>query len=110
MNEAGFNRMSFGIQDFNEKVQVAVHRVQAYNITKDAIDLARKYNMVSVNVDLIYGLPYQSLETFKETLTLALTLNRDRFAVFNCAHVPWLKKQCVKLMKQHCLSPMKNLL
>lgn len=106
MNEAGFNRMSFGIQDFNEKVQVAVHRVQPYNITKDAMDLARKYNMVSVNVDLIYGLPYQSLER----LTLSLTLNRDRFAVFNYAHVPWLKKQCVKLMKQHCLSPMKNLL
>lgn len=97
MSEAGFNRMSFGIQDFNEKVQVAVHRVQPYSITKDAMDLARKYNMVSVNVDLIYGLPYQSLETFKETLTLALTLNPDRFAVFNYAHVPWLKKTMRKI-------------
>ena len=97
MSEAGFNRVSFGIQDFNEKVQIAVHRVQPYEITKNAMDLARKYNMVSVNTDLIYGLPYQSLETFKETLSLALTLSPDRFAVFNYAHVPWLKKTMRKI-------------
>ncbi|WP_434658624.1 oxygen-independent coproporphyrinogen III oxidase [Sulfurimonas sp. NW9] len=97
MSEHGFNRVSFGIQDFNEKVQVAVHRVQPYNITKDAMDLARKYNMDSVNVDLIYGLPFQTLDTFKETLSLALTLNPDRFAVFNYAHVPWLKKTMRKI-------------
>ncbi len=97
MSEQGFNRVSFGIQDFNEKVQVAVHRVQPYEETKKAMDLARKYNMVSVNVDLIYGLPYQSLETFKETLKLSLTLNPDRFAVFNYAHVPWLKKTMRKI-------------
>ena len=97
MSEAGFNRVSFGIQDFNEKVQVAIHRVQPYEITKAAMDLARKYNMVSVNTDLIYGLPYQTLETFKETLSLAITLNPDRFAVFNYAHVPWLKKTMRKI-------------
>ncbi|MBL0707536.1 MAG: oxygen-independent coproporphyrinogen III oxidase [Sulfurimonas sp.] len=97
MSEAGFNRVSFGIQDFNEKVQVAVHRVQPYSITKDAMDLARKYNMHSVNTDLIYGLPYQTLETFKETLSLALTLDPDRFAVFNYAHVPWMKKTMRKI-------------
>ncbi|MFT5661984.1 MAG: oxygen-independent coproporphyrinogen-3 oxidase [Sulfurimonas sp.] len=97
MSESGFNRVSFGIQDFNEKVQIAVHRVQPYEITKKAMDLARKYNMVSVNVDLIYGLPFQTLETFKETLALAITLNPDRFAVFNYAHVPWLKKTMRKI-------------
>ena len=97
MNEAGFNRVSFGLQDFNEKVQVAVHRVQPYEVTKNAMDLARKYNMHSVNTDLIYGLPYQTLETFKETLSLALTLQPDRFAVFNYAHVPWLKKTMRKI-------------
>jgi oxygen-independent coproporphyrinogen-3 oxidase len=97
MSDAGFNRVSFGIQDFDEKVQVAVHRVQPYDITKAAMDLARKYNMVSVNVDLIYGLPYQSLETFKKTLDLSLTLDADRFAVFNYAHVPWLKKTMRKI-------------
>jgi len=97
MSEEGFNRVSFGIQDFNDKVQVAVHRVQPYDITKNAMDLARKYNMESVNVDLIYGLPHQNLETFKETLELSLTLNPDRFAVFNYAHVPWLKKTMRKI-------------
>ncbi len=97
MSGHGFNRVSFGLQDFNEKVQIAVHRVQPYNITKDAMDLARKYDMHSVNVDLIYGLPFQTLDTFKETLALALTLNPDRFAVFNYAHVPWLKKTMRKI-------------
>jgi len=97
MSEAGFNRVSFGIQDFNEKVQEAVHRIQPYEITKNAMDLARKYNMHSVNVDLIYGLPYQTLETFKETLKLAVSLDPDRFAVFNYAHVPWLKKTMRKI-------------
>lgn len=97
MSEAGFNRVSFGIQDFNEKVQTAVHRIQPYEVTKNAMDLARKYNMISVNTDLIYGLPYQTLETFKETLDLVLTLDPDRFAVFNYAHVPWLKKTMRKI-------------
>ncbi len=97
MSRAGFNRVSFGIQDFNEKVQVAVHRVQPYDITKKAMDLARKYNMISVNVDLIYGLPFQTLETFKETLEKVITLNPNRFAVFNYAHVPWLKKTMRKI-------------
>ena len=87
LSEGGFNRVSFGIQDFDEKVQVAVHRVQPYDVTKAAMELARKYNMHSVNVDLIYGLPYQSLETFKKTLELALTLDPDRFAVFKSLHL-----------------------
>ncbi len=97
LSQNGFNRVSFGIQDFNEKVQVAVHRVQPYDVTKGAMDLARKYGMHSVNVDLIYGLPYQSLATFKETLELAISLDPDRFAVFNYAHVPWLKKTMRKI-------------
>ncbi|MFA5234584.1 MAG: oxygen-independent coproporphyrinogen III oxidase [Sulfurimonas sp.] len=97
LSDNGFNRVSFGLQDFNEKVQHAIHRIQPYEITKKAMDLARKYNMHSVNVDLIYGLPYQSLETFKETLELALTLNPDRFAIFNYAHVPWMKKTMRKI-------------
>jgi len=97
MSEAGFNRVSFGVQDFNEKVQVAVHRVQPYDITKNAMDLARKYKMLSVNVDLIYGLPFQTLETFKETLEQVITLDPNRFAVFNYAHVPWLKKTMRKI-------------
>ncbi|SMC09028.1 oxygen-independent coproporphyrinogen III oxidase [Nitratiruptor tergarcus] len=93
----GFNRVSFGVQDFNEKVQQAVHRLQSFEVTKNAVDLARKYGMQSVNIDLIYGLPYQTLESFKETLAKTLELDPDRLAVFNYAHVPWLKKTMRKI-------------
>lgn len=93
----GFNRISFGVQDFNEEVQRAVHRVQSFETTKDAVDIARDAGIKSINVDLIYGLPYQSLESFKETLKKTLKLNPDRLAVFNYAHVPWLKKTMRKI-------------
>jgi oxygen-independent coproporphyrinogen-3 oxidase len=95
--DGGFNRISFGVQDFNEKVQAAVHRTQSFELTKAAVDLARRYGIQSINMDLIYGLPYQSLETFKETLKKSVSLDVDRFAVFNYAHVPWLKKTMRKL-------------
>ncbi len=88
----GFNRVSFGVQDFDPKVQEATHRVQPFNITKRAVDLAREYGIGSINTDFIYGLPYQSLETFKKTLDLSIELNPDRVAVFNYAHVPWLRE------------------
>ncbi len=88
----GFNRISFGVQDFDPKVQQEIHRIQPYEITKAAVDLARKYGINSINVDLIYGLPYQTFESFKKTLREAFTLSPDRLAVFNYAHVPWMKK------------------
>ena len=97
MVDNGFNRVSFGQQDFDEKVQTAVHRIQPYDITKNAVDLARRYGIESINVDLIYGLPFQTFETFKKTLELTLTLDPDRLAVFNYAHVPWLKKTMRKI-------------
>jgi len=93
----GFNRVSFGVQDFDEKVQKTIHRIQPYEISKRAIDLARKKGIKSVNVDLIYGLPYQTFDSFQNTLKLARELNPDRFAVFNYAHVPWLKKTMRKI-------------
>lgn len=92
----GFNRISFGVQDFNEKVQKEIHRIQPFDLTKNAIDMVRKKGINSVNIDLIYGLPYQSLDTFKETLRLSLKLNPDRYAIFNYAHVPWIKKSMRK--------------
>jgi oxygen-independent coproporphyrinogen-3 oxidase len=97
LQNGGFNRVSFGVQDFDEKVQKAVHRVQSYEVSKVAIDRARDHGMISVNVDLIYGLPYQTFDTFKKTLDMALKLDADRFAVFNYAHVPWLKKTMRKI-------------
>jgi oxygen-independent coproporphyrinogen III oxidase len=109
MSGHGFNRVSFGIQDFDEKVQTAVHRVQPYNVTKDAMDLARRYNMHSVNVDLIYGLPFQTPDTFKQTLELAVSLNPDRFAIFNYAHVPWLMKTMRKIDETTLPTPTQKL-
>ena len=101
----GFNRISFGVQDFDPKVQEAVHRDQPYDLTKEAVDLAREYGIDSINIDLIYGLPYQSLESFKKTLDLVLNLNPDRLAVFNYAHVPWLKKTMRKFDETTLPSP-----
>lgn len=101
----GFNRISFGVQDFNERVQQEIHRVQPYDLTKAAVDLARKYGIKSINTDLIYGLPYQSLESFKKTLEQIVTLNPDRLAVFNYAHVPWLKKTMRKFDETTLPSP-----
>jgi len=88
----GFNRISFGVQDFDPTVQKEIHRIQPYDITARAVELARRYDIESINTDLIYGLPYQTLESFKETLKMARSLDPDRLAVFNYAHVPWLKK------------------
>lgn len=88
----GFNRISFGVQDFNPQVQKEIHRIQPFEITKAAVDLARKYGIGSINVDLIYGLPYQTFDSFKKTLEEAYSLDPNRLAVFNYAHVPWLKK------------------
>ena len=97
LKKGGFNRISFGVQDFDPKVQEAVHRIQPYDVTKKAIMIAREAGIKSVNVDLIYGLPYQTFETFKKTLHTARELDADRFAVFNYAHVPWLKKTMRKI-------------
>ena len=101
----GFNRISYGVQDFNEKVQKEIHRIQPYEITQNATKMARDRGIKSINMDLIYGLPYQSLESFKETLRLALSLDPDRFAIFNYAHVPWIKKSMRKFDESTLPSP-----
>jgi oxygen-independent coproporphyrinogen-3 oxidase len=97
LKDGGTNRISFGVQDFEPKVQEAVHRVQSFELTSNAVKIARDAGVESINVDLIYGLPYQSFETFKNTLDLTLKLGADRFAVFNYAHVPWMKKTMRKI-------------
>lgn len=89
----GFNRLSMGIQDFEPTVQQTIHRVQPYELTRNLITAARGLGFGSLNIDLIYGLPYQTAETFRATVAQALTLEPDRVAMFSYAHVPWLKKQ-----------------
>jgi oxygen-independent coproporphyrinogen-3 oxidase len=105
----GFNRISFGVQDFDPKVQKEIHRIQPFELTKSAVDLAREYGIGSINTDFIYGLPYQSLKTFKKTLDLSIKLDPDRVAVFNYAHVPWLKRTMRKFDETTLPSPEEKL-
>jgi oxygen-independent coproporphyrinogen III oxidase len=93
LRRLGFNRLSMGIQDFEPKVQQTIHRVQPYEMTRDLIAASRELGFGSLNVDLIYGLPHQSAESFRATIAQVLTLAPDRVAMFSYAHVPWLKKQ-----------------
>jgi oxygen-independent coproporphyrinogen-3 oxidase len=93
IRKMGFNRLSMGIQDFKPEVQKAVHRVQPYELTRDLIANARQLGFDSINVDLIYGLPHQTGESFAHTVEQIVSLSPDRIAMFSYAHVPWLKKQ-----------------
>jgi oxygen-independent coproporphyrinogen-3 oxidase len=91
LREIGFNRASMGVQDFNPQVQAAIHRIQPREMTQQAMDWMRELGYNSINLDLIYGLPNQTRETFNETLDTVLTMKPDRLAVFSYAHVPWIK-------------------
>ena len=88
----GFNRVSLGVQDFDARVQLAVNRVQSPDHTLGLIDAARRAGIQSVSVDLIYGLPLQTVASFERTLELILTVRPDRLAVYSYAHMPHLFK------------------
>ncbi len=93
LRQLGFNRLSVGVQDFDPQVQDAIHRIQPYEMTRDLLDEARQLKFESINVDLIYGLPFQNKYSFAHTLALVERLAPDRIAVFSYAHVPSMKKQ-----------------
>ena len=84
----GFNRMSMGVQDFDLAVQKAVNRIQSFEMTRDMIEEARKYGFKSINLDLIYGLPLQTKQSFERTLEQVMQISPDRISVFNYAHLP----------------------
>jgi oxygen-independent coproporphyrinogen-3 oxidase len=90
--QLGFNRVSIGVQDFDPAVQHAVHRVQSEEITRRAIDEARSSGFRSVNLDLIYGLPKQTLDSFDRTLQRVVDIAPDRIALYSYAHLPRLFK------------------
>ncbi|HET9598584.1 MAG TPA: oxygen-independent coproporphyrinogen III oxidase [Anaeromyxobacteraceae bacterium] len=98
----GFNRISMGVQDFDAKVQEVVGRIQGEKETADLVEHARKLGFRGVNLDLIYGLPYQSPETWKDTLGRILGIHPDRMAVFGFAYVPWSKPH-QRLLPQEAL-------
>jgi oxygen-independent coproporphyrinogen-3 oxidase len=86
--ELGFNRLSFGVQDFDPEVQKAVHRIQPAEQVFSLVEAARRYHFESVNVDLIYGLPMQTPESFKSTLAQVVELRPNRIALYGYAHLP----------------------
>lgn len=90
--ESGFNRVSMGVQDFEPRVQEAVNRIQPLEVTLQALEWVAEAGITSVNLDLMYGLPHQTLDTFAHTLDRIVEIGPDRIAVFNYAHVPWIKR------------------
>ncbi|MCU7846700.1 MAG: oxygen-independent coproporphyrinogen III oxidase [Candidatus Thiodiazotropha sp. (ex Lucinoma kastoroae)] len=88
LRELGFNRMSLGVQDFEAKVQKAVNRIQSKDETLTVLQSARDEGFRSISIDLIYGLPFQSMESFSNTLDQILEVDPDRLSVFNYAHLP----------------------
>jgi oxygen-independent coproporphyrinogen-3 oxidase len=88
LRRLGFNRISIGVQDLDEKVQKAVNRIQNLENTTSVIDDAREHGFRSINIDLIYGLPLQTLESFSTTLRRIIELSPDRIAMYNYAHLP----------------------
>lgn len=102
MKEIGVNRISMGVQDFYEPTQRAVNRWQPESLTRYYVELARKMNFKSVNLDFIYGLPYQTPATFEATLERLIDMRPERIAIFNYAHVPWMKKH-QKLIPENAL-------
>ena len=109
LKAGGVNRLSFGVQDLDETVQKTIHRIQPFELTQNVIKIARDAGIKSINTDLIYGLPHQTKESFKNTLEKMLTLSPDRFAVFNYAHVPWLMKTMRKFDESTFPKPQEKL-
>ena len=87
----GVNRLSMGLQDFDPMVQKAVNRIQPFEMTESLVSSSRKLGFDSLNIDLIYGLPYQTVTSFLKTIDLIKLLHPDRIALYSYAHVPWLK-------------------
>ncbi len=102
LREVGFNRASIGVQDNNPEVQEAVHRIQPLELTAEVVGWIRDTGFQSLNIDLIYGLPHQTVGSFEKTIDEILDLRPDRLAVFSYAHVPWIKP-AQKILKDEYL-------
>lgn len=90
--ELGFNRASFGVQEFDPEVQRAINRIQPPEMVAEAVGIFRRHGITAVNFDLIYGLPFQTTETLLRTVDLVSQMGPDRIALFGYAHVPWVAK------------------
>ncbi len=91
IRDTGFNRISMGLQDLDEKVQRAINRIQPYSLMVEVMGKLRNLGFHSVNIDLIYGLPHQTRSSFEKTVEKVIELDPDRIAVYSFAYVPWVK-------------------
>lgn len=98
----GMTRASLGVQDFNPVVQKAINRLQTFEQTRSVVEAVRARGVRSVNCDILYGLPWQNLETLRETVESIVSLDPDRIALFGYAHVPWMKKHQT-MIPEHAL-------
>lgn len=105
----GFNRMSIGVQDFDTQVQLAVNRLQSYGQTEQALEQARQHGFGSVSVDLIYGLPLQTAESFGRTLDQVIQLAPDRISAYSYAHLPQLFRGQTQIEDSQLPSPRQKL-
>ena len=105
----GFNRISFGVQDFDHDVQKSVNRVQSTEEIKQHIIDARDQNFQSINIDLMYGLPKQTMESFTKTLDTTIELDPDRLAIYNYAHLPEMFKPQRRINEDELPSPEEKL-
>ncbi|WP_228852149.1 oxygen-independent coproporphyrinogen III oxidase [Aegicerativicinus sediminis] len=87
----GFTRVSYGVQDYNDTVQKAINRIQSFNQVKHITETSRKFGYESVGHDIIFGLPFQTLDNIKNTISNTIELRPDRIAFYSYAHVPWMK-------------------
>ncbi|MBA4848884.1 oxygen-independent coproporphyrinogen III oxidase [Emticicia sp. BO119] len=87
----GFRRVSFGVQDYDHTVQVAINRLQPFENVKKVTELAREIGYTSISHDLVFGLPFQNTEQFEKTIRKTIELSPDRLSLYSYAHVPWLK-------------------
>jgi len=101
----GFNRISFGVQDFDPEVQKAVHRIQSFESVRELMDAARKIGFESINADLIYGLPKQTPESFQNTVAQIAELRPDRIALYSYAHLPQRFKPQRRIAVEHLPPP-----
>lgn len=97
IKDLGFNRVSMGVQDFDDRVQQRINRIQPFNMVKEAYDTCRTLKFSSINFDLIYGLPAQTINEFEVTVARVISLKPDRIALYSFAYVPWLKKHQTKI-------------
>jgi oxygen-independent coproporphyrinogen-3 oxidase len=105
LRQVGFNRISMGVQDFEQQVQRAVNRNQSEEITMQALAWSRELGFSSMNLDLIYGLPLQTLDSFTRTVDKAIGVSPDRIAVYNFAYVPWMKPHQKLIHQEDLPSP-----